>query len=990
MRDEKHLMSARSEDVFFDALGEHAALLTHRMDCWFEHIVARLDALESRVDAPLRPVSPQIEGLAAAPVAPNAQPASSAPVPELPTAAVAEPLPELKLEALAAYDLRNTWQGWRFHQATKMKPNGVVEFRQDRSTPGVQSESIALTHGGLFRIVIDSSYKKDRASFQLILRVVDEREARLGPDFELAPGTGEFFLFAGRRVQALRLLVMAINPKIGLEFSLNRVEVAAVDPESYFERRRRQSLGPVIASMATIPARRVMLEDCVASLLLQCDLVRVFLNGYPDVPDYLNHPRVEVRRSQDWDDKGDAGKFAWVEQTEPAGYRIIVDDDLVFPPDFAERMSGFVHARNDTAIYAMHGVLLKQPVVNYYEPESRSVFHFQNALKHERTCHVLGTNALCYHSKAVRMSWADFMFRNMADIFLAQYAQRHALPMVTPARAPYWVRQNSQDGGFETIYENSLKKSKSKFDSSVVQDALVKWSFPLTLQPTTRLKVAFILIGFEGAVFRAALETCERTFWADYDWAIILVNGEGSADMQKAIKIAKAAYEIHVLDEAGSSGSENLARAFALAQEIDFDVLCVATDRIRFQKGIWMRSAAGLATSKKRGTIFVAPTGQADATEAGPNLRGEWVPVLTITSRDAVREIKNPNPRMPSGLSSLSAWLRTLSANGSASSVQIKDLSSVSDAIRVDPEAPRLKLVRPREQSLDPLSPPQFVGVQRSPALAFNDFFAKVFVINLDRRPDRWDRVKRRLDRAGLKGERYPAEDGSADEHSAAFKAYNESPLVTAGGGTRRIETSKQFYQDYDSEAARVAYVEQRDRKKAIRSAGAWGYLKTWERILERVLEERIATTLVLDDDVVFHKLADVLFAASVAGLPDEWLIFQLGTLQHHWSPDWITWQSRFLYRTNGSAIGSHAVGLKFEVAPFLLEHVKRMLLPFDTGALAMATRAFAERCFVAYPNIAIQSLEEISDIATSEFQRAGDYTKVAETYRWDLASYIT
>src|SRR5262249_34971533 len=104
------------------------------------------------------------------------------------------------------------------------------------------------------------------------------------------------------------------------------------------------------------------------------------------------------------------------------------------------------------------------------------------------------------------------------------------------------------------------------------------------------------------------------------------------------------------------------------------------------------------------------------------------------------------------------------------------------------------------------------------PALRINDFFEKVFVINLDRRPDRWQRVARRLERAGISAERVTAVDGTAPDVAAEYQAYAETALSETSSAIRAIKSSKEFFQDYDSEAARVAFIETKDGKKAVQS----------------------------------------------------------------------------------------------------------------------------------------------------------------------------
>jgi len=143
----------------------------------------------------------------------------------------------------------------------------------------------------------------------------------------------------------------------------------------------------------------------------------------------------------------------------------------------------------------------------------------------------------------------------------------------------------------------------------------------------------------------------------------------------------------------------------------------------------------------------------------------------------------------------------------------------------------------------------------------------------------------------------------------------------------------------------------------------------------------------VLDDDVVLHKQTRQLFATTYPQVPPDWLILQLGTLQYHWEEPWMTWRSECVYSSNGAAIGSHAVGIRSEVIPFLLEQVRRRELPYDDGALSAATRAFKNRNFVIFPNLAIQDLES-SDIQSSGFQHRRSREEIAETYRWKLSDY--
>jgi hypothetical protein len=83
------------------------------------------------------------------------------------------------------------------------------------------------------------------------------------------------------------------EPVAGQRYTLRRIILDRVHPESYFAHVRAGAAAPTIAALTSTPPGRASLPDAVASLLLGCDRVRVYLEGYPDVPECLIHPRVD-------------------------------------------------------------------------------------------------------------------------------------------------------------------------------------------------------------------------------------------------------------------------------------------------------------------------------------------------------------------------------------------------------------------------------------------------------------------------------------------------------------------------------------------------------------------------------------------------------------------------------------------------------------------------------------------------------------------------
>jgi GR25 family glycosyltransferase involved in LPS biosynthesis len=267
-----------------------------------------------------------------------------------------------------------------------------------------------------------------------------------------------------------------------------------------------------------------------------------------------------------------------------------------------------------------------------------------------------------------------------------------------------------------------------------------------------------------------------------------------------------------------------------------------------------------------------------------------------------------------------------------------------------------------------------------------NDVFSKVIVINLDRRPDRYRAFQAQLDLLGIRAARFAAVDGKDRKILDDWKKYAAEPLVTLRDGESAISDHREFYLEDRSDRARAAFVERQDGKKAIATPGAWGLLLSMTEVVEQAVIEGWRSLLILEDDALFHKDTTALFDHVVGQLPADWAILQLGAMQLHWEPNWISWHSKNLYKCNGSSIAAHAVGLRSEVFPALLQAARKRDLPFDIGALHVVKRQYRDRCFTFFPNLVIQDATD-SEIGMSTifFREARQETNI---YRWQISHY--
>lgn len=176
----------------------------------------------------------------------------------------------------------------------------------------------------------------------------------------------------------------------------------------------------VTASLASIPQRRRSLQTVVERILPQVDKLNVYLNDYPNVPSFLQHPKITVARSQDHGNFGDCGKFFWCEQVH--GYHFTLDDDLFYPHNYVDTLIARLEKYNRQAVVSAHGDVLCEPFISFNQ--SHIIYPFCDAVREDTWVHILGTGCLAYHTDTFCLSAKDFKTPNLANLWLALTRQR--------------------------------------------------------------------------------------------------------------------------------------------------------------------------------------------------------------------------------------------------------------------------------------------------------------------------------------------------------------------------------------------------------------------------------------------------------------------------------------------------------------------------------------------------------------------------------------
>jgi GR25 family glycosyltransferase involved in LPS biosynthesis len=294
------------------------------------------------------------------------------------------------------------------------------------------------------------------------------------------------------------------------------------------------------------------------------------------------------------------------------------------------------------------------------------------------------------------------------------------------------------------------------------------------------------------------------------------------------------------------------------------------------------------------------------------------------------------------------------------------------------------------ERNRDFLIKSHFLPTQKKPDLSklikCNRYFDKIWVMNLNRRPDRWQNIQQISRINKIRVSRFRAIDGAREPFLSEWKKYFSSKLLKLPEGIDPLTDYKDKFLKYDHYVARIHFIETRLGRKAIQSAGAWGYLLSYIKIIRDAIESDYQRILIFDDDIVLHRHFQDEFDRHVRQLPCNWKLIMLGAMQHSWEP-YVKPSGALFYHCFGSSIASHAVAIDRKAMLPILYYAEKMDLPLDEGAIFHVKNVYPEQCCVFLPNLAIQDLQD-SDINSSAMTTV-DKEKWMQIFRWKEGEYV-
>jgi hypothetical protein len=193
-----------------------------------------------------------------------------------------------------------------------------------------------------------------------------------------------------------------------------------------------------------MPARLETFEKVLPAIHAQVDHVFIYLDGFSAPPALLQGlDRITVRNARDVGDLHCSSRFLCLQDLVAPAVVAIVDDDIVYPPDYVDRLVKWLQYVDGRAVVGVHGRIFKAPHRSYVH--DADALHFAAGLARPRQVHELGTGTCAFVSSRFDVNPTEWRRCNMDDLCVAAEAQLRGLPLVAVARAPQWLKAYAEN-----------------------------------------------------------------------------------------------------------------------------------------------------------------------------------------------------------------------------------------------------------------------------------------------------------------------------------------------------------------------------------------------------------------------------------------------------------------------------------------------------------------------------------------------------------------
>jgi len=238
------------------------------------------------------------------------------------------------------------------------------------------------------------------------------------------PFDTKFTREASKEKPSVICTVPSIAEHTGIEVSTlghNYNPDVSCDFKPYIELGRKK---PITFNFATYPLRREWLEKTIKKLLTIniVDKIRVYLNEYIEVPQFLINERIEYVIGLE--NIKDTGKFYWMEQTEDE-YYFTADDDLEYTEQYILKHIELCDKHKGDAVISLHGKVLNEKPSGF--TDVKKDYHFARYLDKDEQINLPGTGVMLTDTSKIKIPLSYFKYHGMTDIYVGLFCQQNKI-----------------------------------------------------------------------------------------------------------------------------------------------------------------------------------------------------------------------------------------------------------------------------------------------------------------------------------------------------------------------------------------------------------------------------------------------------------------------------------------------------------------------------------------------------------------------------------
>jgi hypothetical protein len=163
------------------------------------------------------------------------------------------------------------------------------------------------------------------------------------------------------------------------------------------------------------------------SIYNQADEINIALNLHDKIPNkFLNDPKINCFLTDNL--IGDGYKYYKLNESD--GYFFTVDDDLIYPSDYAQYMIEKFEQYSGMYIVTLHGrVFYNYPIGSYYRSPHHNFTYFGD-MNEDVFVHFGGSGVMMFHTNLLKFPYTDIKSANMGDIWLAKFANEKGIRII--------------------------------------------------------------------------------------------------------------------------------------------------------------------------------------------------------------------------------------------------------------------------------------------------------------------------------------------------------------------------------------------------------------------------------------------------------------------------------------------------------------------------------------------------------------------------------